>query len=228
MCGRYSIAVEGEKLQKYSAARLTFPYVPRYNAAPSQELPVILNESPNEILPVRWGIKRPWMRTLRRDGLINIRTETLKEKETFRDDLENRRCLVLADGFYEWKEVARGRKVPFRFMRKDGALFAFAGLWEVNRDEKGRDFKAFSIITTAAEPPVAAIHARMPVILPAGQESAWLSSDLGLPGLWDLMEHPDARALRAYEVSRAVNNARNDSPELILPVGERASEEVLV
>ncbi len=217
MCGRYSIAVEGEKLQKYSAARLTFPYVPRYNAAPSQELPVILNESPNEILPVRWGLVRPWMHGI---GLINVRTETLKEKQIFRDDLENRRCLVLADGFYEWKEVARGRKVPFRFCRKDGALFAFAGLWEVNRDEKGRDFKAFSIITAAAKAPVAAIHQRMPVILPAGRESAWLSSDLGLPALWDLMEHPDARALRAYEVSRAVNSARNDSPELILPVGD--------
>ena len=203
-------------------------FAPRFNAAPSQELPVILNESPNEILPVQWGIKRPWMRTLRRDGLINVRMETLKEKETFRDDLLNRRCLVLADGFYEWKEVARGRKVPFRFCRKDGVLFAFAGLWEVNHDEKGRDFKAFSIITTAARSPVKAVHDRMPVILPAAQESAWLSSDLGLPGLWDLMDHSKARTLTVYEVSRAVNNARNDSPELILPVGERATEEVLV
>src|SRR5690349_20876724 len=174
MCGRYSIAVEGEKLQKCSAARLTFPKVPRYNATPSQELPVILNESPSEIFPVRWGIKRPWMSTLRRDGLINVRTETLKEKQTFRNDLLNRRCLVLADGFYEWKEISRGRKVPFRFCRKDGALFAFAGIWEVNRDEKGRDFKAFSIITTAAEPPLAAIHARMPVILRRDEERLWL------------------------------------------------------
>jgi putative SOS response-associated peptidase YedK len=171
-----------------------------------------LNESPSEILPVR-----PWMHGI---GLINMRTETLKEKETFRDDLLNRRCLVLADGFYEWKEVARGRKVPFRFCRTDGSPFAFAGIWEVNHDEKGQDFKAFSIITTAAERPVAAIHARMPVILKRADESVWLSSDLALPGLWDLMDHSEARALRAYEVSRAVNNARNDSPELILPVGD--------
>src|SRR5579872_3718241 len=221
MCRRYSIAVEGEKLQRYSAARLTFPYVPRYNAAPSQELPVVLNVSPNEILPVRWGIKRPWMRTLRRDGLINVRTETLKEKQTFRDDLFNRRCLVLADGFYEWKEVSRGRKVPFRFVRKDGGLFAFAGLWEVNRDEKGRDSKAFSIITGAAEPPVRAIHARMPVILRRDEERLWLSGKVPLSGLWELMENSEARALRAYEVSRAVNNARNDSRKLILPVDSR-------
>ncbi len=228
MCGRYSIAVEGEKLQRYSAARLTFPYVPRYNAAPSQELPVILNESPNEILPVRWGIKRPWMRTLRRDGLINVRTETLKEKQTFRDDLFNRRCLVLADGFYEWKEVSRGRKVPFRFCRKDGALFAFAGLWEVNRDEKGRDFKAFSIITTAAKAPVRAVHDRMPVILRRSDEERWLSPSTQLHGLWETLENSEPKALRAYEVSRAVNNAQNDLREVILPVGDRTAEEVLV
>jgi putative SOS response-associated peptidase YedK len=88
------------------------------------------------------------MRTLRRAGLINVRTETLKEKETFGDDLLNRRCLVPVDGFYEWKEVARGQKIPFRFMRKDGSLFAFAGLWELNHDEKGHDVKVFAIITT--------------------------------------------------------------------------------
>ena len=176
---------------------------------------MILNESPADISLVRWGLARPWMRGL---GLINVRMETLKEKETFRDDLLNRRCLVLADGFYEWKEVARGRKTPFRFVRKDGDLFAFAGLWEVNRDEKGRDLKAFSIITTAAKPPLRAIHARMPVILRRDEERLWLSGKVPLSGLWDLMENSEARALRVYEVSRAVNSARNDSREVILPV----------
>jgi putative SOS response-associated peptidase YedK len=137
MCGRFSIAGELETVEKrFSARFIGAGFSPRFNAAPSQDLPVILNESPRSILPVRWGLVRPWLRGF---GLINVRTETLKEKETFRDDLLNRRCLVLADGFYEWKEVARGRKVPFRFYRKDGGLFAFAGLWEANRDEKGRD-----------------------------------------------------------------------------------------
>src|SRR5690349_8538163 len=225
MCGRYSIALEMETVEKRFGVKFRRSYVPHFNAAPSQELPVVLNESPADISMLHWGLARPWMRGF---GLINVRTETLKEKETFRDDLLNRRCLVLADGFYEWKEVARGRKVPFRFVRKDGELFAFAGLWEVNRDEKGQDLEAFSIITTAAKPPVAAIHVRIPVILRQYEERLWLSQKMSLSGLWELMDNSEARALRAYEVSRAVNNARNDSREVILPLGDRAPEKVLV
>ena len=221
MCGRYSIAVELGALESRFGAKFSGAgFSPRFNAAPSQELPVILNESPGEIRALRWGLVRPWMRGF---GLINVRTETLKEKETFRDDLANRRCLVLADGFYEWKEVARGRKVPFRFCRK-WALFAFAGLWEVNYDEKGRDLKTFSIITTGAKAPIKAVHERMPVILRRKDEPLWLSGKVPLDGLWDLMENSEARALTAYEVSRAVNNARNDSRELILPLDSSVEE----
>ena len=226
MCGRYSIALElGDLEARFGAKFSGAGFSPRLNAAPSQELPVILNSSPAEISVVRWGLVRPWMRGF---GLINVRTETLKEKETFRDDLLHRRCLVLADGFYEWKEVGRGRKVPFRFCRKDGAPFAFAGLWEVNRDEKGGDVKAFSIITTGAKAPIKAVHERMPVILRREEEPLWLSGKVPLPGLWDLMENSESRALTVFEVSRAVNNARNDSKELILPVDSRALEEVEV
>jgi putative SOS response-associated peptidase YedK len=146
MCGRYSIAVEGEKLQRYSAARLTFPYVPRYNAAPSQDLPVILNESPEKIVAVRWGLKPPWIRSIKRDGLINVRSDTLKkERATFSKDLLERRCLVLADGFYEWKGTSSGRKIPYRFVRKDRSLLAFAGLWQMNRDKDGNDLRTFAI-----------------------------------------------------------------------------------
>ena len=221
MCGRYSIAVElGNVEKRFSAKFSRGSYAPRFNAAPSQDLPVILNESPHSISPVRWGLVRPWMRGF---GLINVRTETLKEKETFRDDLVHRRCLVLADGFYEWKEVARGRKVPFRFCRKDGGLFAFAGLWEVNRDEKGKDWKTFATITTSAKAPIKPVHDRMPVILRRDEEGLWLSGKVPLSGLWDLMENSEAKTLAAFEVSRAVNNARNDSKEVILPVADEVA-----
>lgn len=224
MCGRYSIALElGDVEKRFGAKFGGAGFSPRFNAAPSQDLPVILNSSPAEVSLVRWGLARPWMRGF---GLINVRTETLKEKETFRDDLLNRRCLVLADGFYEWKEVARGRKVPFRFCRKDGALFAFAGLWEVSHDQKGRDLKTFSIITTGAKAPIKPVHERMPVILRREEEPLWLSGKVPLSGLWDLMENSESRSLTAYEVSRAVNNARNDSKEVIVPVDSRALEEV--
>jgi len=220
MCGRYSIAVEGEKLQRYSAARLTFPYVPRYNAAPSQDLPVILNESPEKIVAVRWGLKPPWIRSIKRDGLINVRSDTLKERATFNKDLLERRCLVLADGFYEWKGTSSGRKIPYRFVRKDRSLFAFAGLWQMNRDKDGNDLRTFAIITTNASAPVKAIHDRMPVILKREEESIWLSRATGLPQIWDVMKNSEARSLTAYEVSRALNNAKNDSPDLIVPASD--------
>ncbi len=222
MCGRYSIAVElGDLEARFGAKFGGAGFSPRFNAAPSQDLPVILNSSPAEISALRWGLIRPWLRGF---GLINVRTETLKEKETFRDDLLNRRCLVLADGFYEWKGVGRGRKVPFRFCRKDGAPFAFAGLWEASRDEKGNDLKTFSIITIGAKAPIKAVHDRMPVILRRKEEPLWLSGKVPLDRLWGLMENSESRALTEFEVSRAVNNARNDSKELILPVDAAAGE----
>src|SRR6185437_7321670 len=105
MCGRYSIAVEAEEVEKHFGARFVGAYTPRYNAAPSQNLPVILNESPANISMVRWGPRPPWIHSVKRDALINVRSDTLKEKATFKHDLLERRCLVLADGFYEWKKV---------------------------------------------------------------------------------------------------------------------------
>src|SRR3989344_9701389 len=143
MCGRFSVTVSGDMLEKRFNAKLEEPISPNYNAAPSQKMPVILNTDPKHIVLTKWGIKPVWFKSVsgKSDGLINIRAETLKEKHTFKKDLEERSCLILADGFYEWKKIG-SKKIPYRFVLKNRKPFAFAGLWEENEGEK-----RFAIIT---------------------------------------------------------------------------------
>lgn len=218
MCGRYSIAVEPTEVEERFQAAFDEPMQPRFNAAPSQRLPVILNADPRTIVLVPWGLKPDWMGPVtKKGGLINVRLETLRDKRTFRSDLAERRCLVPADGFYEWKTLPDGKKVPFRITRTDGRLFAFAGIWQERREAGGRT-PHFAIITTAANDLMQPIHSRMPVILDAGEEAAWLAGAGNLPDLIEILETPMAIGLRAYEVSRAVNRAALDTPEVIKPV----------
>jgi putative SOS response-associated peptidase YedK len=129
MCWRHTITKEPEVIEKrFGASFSAGAFSPRYNAAPSQTLPVILNSAPKAITLLPWGLKPPWIAKIGRpDELINVRAETLREKATFRRDLAERLCLVLADWFYEWQKTAGGRKAPFRFLMRDGAAFAFAG-----------------------------------------------------------------------------------------------------
>ncbi|SRR6266705_184581 len=131
MCGRYSIAIEPTEVEEHFGARFAEPMQRRYNAAPSQRLPVILNADPRSIVLAPWGIKPPWL--VKRDGLINVRAETLREKHTFQQDLSNRRFLIPADGFYEWQMRPNGKKAPYRIVRRAGRVFAFAGIWEVEK-----------------------------------------------------------------------------------------------
>ena len=226
MCGRYSIAVESTEVEERFRAAFTEPMKPRYNAAPSQKLPVILNADPPSIIFSRWGVKPAWLaRVTKKSGLINVRFETLRDKHTFRPDLEKRRCLVPADGYYEWKALPGGKKVPFRITRKDGKLFAFAGIWQESpEEEEGEDEGSpaphFAIITTAANELMLPIHSRMPVILDEEREQAWLSGGGTPRDFIALLEAPPTLALHAYEVSRAVNRASVDIPDIIKPVAD--------
>ena len=219
MCGRYSIAIEPAALEERFGVTLSRDIVPRYNAAPSQPLPVILNSDPRHVVFAAWGIRPVWMsRVAKKDGLINVRFETLRDKATFRADLEGRRCLVPADGFYEWKTEAGKKKIPYRITRRDGKPFGFAGIWQ--EDVSGASPR-FAIITTAADAFMQPIHSRMPVILDSKYEKAWVGgSSSDAIDLLRLLKMPYGPSLRAYEVSREVNRAAVDSPELIRPVGE--------
>jgi putative SOS response-associated peptidase YedK len=219
MCGRYSIAVEPAKIEKRFGARFAEPFKRRYNAAPSQKLPVILNYNPRKLLLTRWGMKPAWFtKVSKRDGLINVRVETLREKHTFLQDLEERRCLIPADGFFEWKAVSNEKKAPFRITGEDGKLFAFAGIWE-NNDEDGKQEPHFAIITTQADAFMQPIHSRMPVILDDTEESVWLSDQARVPDLLAILESPPSHKLRAYEVSRSVNKASVDEPAVFESAG---------
>ncbi len=224
MCGRYSIAVESTEVEEHFRAAFTEPMKPRYNAAPSQKLPVILNADAGKIVLTPWGIKPEWLaKVAKKSGLINVRFETLRDKHTFRADLEKRRCLVPADGFYEWKTLPGGKKVPFRITRKDGKLFAFAGIWQESPEEeegKGGPAPHFAIITTAANALMQPIHSRMPVILDEEREQAWLANKGTSRDFIALLEAAPALAMHAYEVSRAVNRASVDIPDIIKPVAD--------
>src|SRR5438445_1358453 len=178
MCGRFSIAIEPTEIEEHFGARFTEPMQRRYNAAPSQRLPVILNADPRSIVLAPWGIKPPWL--VKRDGLINVRAETLREKHTFQQDLSSRRCLIPADGFYECQMRPNGKKAPYRIVRRAGGVFAFAGLWEVE--------KQAAIITTRANDLMRPIHLRMPVILTTDQERIWLSANTPVSELLTLLE----------------------------------------
>ena len=223
MCGRYSIAVEPEVLEERFGATFadsSASIARRYNAAPSQPLPVILNQEPERIRLVPWGINPWWLkRSPGRDGLINVRVETLRNK--FRDDLAERRCLVLADGFYEWAKTAEG-KVPYRFVLSDGGPFAFAGIWEDREDALG-PVQSFAILTTAADAVVSPVHSRMPVILTREVEREWISPSRSPDEVLMMLKGERAVALRAYPVSTLVNRATVDTPEVIEPVEVKKS-----
>jgi putative SOS response-associated peptidase YedK len=219
MCGRYTITVQPELLaERFNAALPPEMSEPRYNAAPSQTLPVILNENEQQIQLLRWGLVPHWSQTPDTGyRMINARAETLEEKTTFRESLRRRRCLVLADGFYEWKKTGDG-KVPMRITLKSDEPFAFAGLWETWKDrETGELLRTFTIITTTPNDLMVPIHDRMPAILLPEVEKTWLDDSAG-PEAWrELLRPYPADLMRAYPVSKLVNSPSNESPALVAP-----------
>ena len=219
LCGRFSIAIRPVALKKRFDAELADSFSPRYNAAPGQDLPVILNRSPNQIQLCRWGFIPPWQKKAPTGArLINARAETIMEKRTFRRAFQKQRCLVLADGFYEWKKTPQ-RRIPYRFVLQDEAPFAFAGIWSQWAGADQRAVTSFSIITTDANAVVADVHDRMPVLLQPQDETSWLTM---LPeDAVTLLKPFPADLMRAYPVSPRVNSPANDDPAVIKPMKRR-------
>ncbi len=223
MCGRFTLAVNPEQLQQQFGLAEPPPkeLVPRYNIAPTQAVAVVPNAEERRLELFQWGLIPSWAKDPAiGNRMINARAETLAEKPAFRAALKRRRCLVVADGFYEWKKED-GRKLPMHIHMADGQPFAFAGLWEVWQPPDGSVIKTCTIITTDANALVAPIHNRMPVILAPGDYDRWLDprelpADQTLP----LLRPFDARALRAVPVSPQVNNPANDSPECVAPLAQ--------
>ena len=213
MCGRTSMVAIGPWIEERFGATPVREMVPRYNIAPGDDLPAIENATPTEIRFPRWGLVPGWVDDLEDwPAPINARAETVAEKPAFRSAFEQRRCLVLADGFYEWKGP-RGSKQPYRVVRPDEEPFAMAGLWET-RERNGESLQTTAVITTDANEVVRPIHDRMPVILSPDEEERWLAGD-DPEELQALLDPADPDALRAYPVSTAVNDPSNDDPSII-------------
>jgi putative SOS response-associated peptidase YedK len=220
MCGRYTLTISADKLAEQFRAIFSssLGYSPRYNAAPSQKLPVITNQEPGQINLYRWGLIPHWAKDISiGNKMINARSETIIEKPSFKTPFKKQRCLVLADGYYEWKKSGSA-KVPFRITLKDEKAFAIAGLWESWRDEKGEEIRSFTIITTAANPFLAEIHERMPVILPPESTAKWLDNKLSQDEALSLLQPYPEKNFQVYQVSPMVNSPVNDGPELIKAV----------
>lgn len=219
MCGRFAIVSPvHELIEAFALAAAPEQLRPRYNAAPSQELPVIPNREPRALELFRWGLVPFWAKDAKiGNRMINARSETLTEKPSFKKALEQRRCLVPADGFYEWKKTDVGKQPHFIRLRS-GSPMALAGLWE--RWDKGPEpLLTFTIVTTTPNPLMARLHHRMPVILPERTWARWLDPDPLLSDALEGMFDPyPADEMEAFEVSTAVNSPANDAPELIQPV----------
>lgn len=220
MCGRYTLTDPGEELVRhFGLSELPADYRPRYNIAPTQQVTAILNGDGRRAGALRWGLIPSWAKDPAiSNRMINARGETVAEKPSFRSAFRRRRCLIPADGFYEWQQVD-GRKQPVRIVRHDGGIFAFAGLWESWRPNDDEVVYTCTIITTDANDTLRPIHHRMPVIIPPESYDLWLDREIDEPeALLPLLRPRPNDEFRAYPVSTFVNNARNEAEECIKPL----------
>lgn len=223
MCGRFTIFLDADDARDaFDLYEIPADWTPRYNVAPTQMLPVLVSAQDRRIQQMRWGLVPSWAKDPAiGNRMINARSETLEEKPSFRSAFKSRRCLILADGFYEWQRSTESKapSLPFYFRRADGKPFAFAGLWEFWRSAEGQDLRTCTIITCAANEMVAPVHGRMPVMLSGENGWAWLNPQP--PAVLSALLRPyPAQSMIRYPVSRAVNAPDRDGPELIQPLAE--------
>ena len=222
MCGRYSLISDLQDLaRQFEFDGAGFDSVPRYNVAPTQQVLTVTNREERRAEFMRWGLIPSWAKDASiGNRMINARGETAAQKPSFRNALQRRRCLVLADGFYEWQKVGKGKR-PVRIVLKSREPFAFAGLWESWRDPQGDTVRSCTIVTTEANELLRPIHERMPVILPRELEEFWLDRNvIDSAALTDVLAPYPDEAMDYYEVSTLVNKATNSGPDLIVPVGQ--------
>lgn len=220
MCGRYTIKVDKNQIQKQFAATVADETLlkPRFNVAPTQIVPVVVERAGERLLDgFRWGLIPSWAKDAAIGSkMINARGETIAEKPSFRTPFKKRRCIVPASGFYEWEAMASGPKLPHYFFPASAETFAFAGLWEEWLDKStGEIVESCTIVTTSANALLATMHERMPVILHQENYAEWLSeSNQDTASLQNLITQFPAEEMREHPVSRAINNVRNDGEEL--------------
>jgi len=220
VCGRFTLRTNAEVLRaEFDLSELPADLSPRFNVAPTQPVAIIPNREPRRLGLVRWGLIPYWAKDASiGNRQINARAETLTERRAYQEAFAQRRCLVVADGFYEWKKEGK-RKHAIFIHKKDDGPFAFAGIWEVWRPSGGEKVASCAIVTTEPNELLRPIHDRMPVILPRESWETWLR-----PGttpsreLLPLLRPLPPDALEVYEVSSFVNAPANEGPECIVPI----------
>ena len=222
MCGRFTLHTPVSDLQ-LAFKGFVFPDVvePHYNIPPSLQILHISNDGERQVTAAKWGLVPFWAKDPKiGNRMINARSETLASKPAFRDAFRNKRCLILADGFYEWKKSADGKtKTPIYITLNGGKPFAFAGLWDTWKQPDGERLKTCTIITTEPNALMSEIHNRMPVILPPSAYDLWLDPETTEPEILNGLLSPyPAEEMTAHPVADTVNSPRNDVPECIQPV----------
>lgn len=217
MCGRYQTTKEAEVIEKIFEARINKKiYKKSFNAAPSQKLPIISNADPSEVQFYRWGLIPFWAKEESIGyKMINARLETINEKPSYKGLVNKKRCLVITDGYFEWKKEKSGKQ-PFRICLKDKSLFAYAGLWSEWKNSKDEIIQTFTIITTDAHKAIEHIHNRMPVMLSPADAKRWIFNEIESTDIQSLLINE--KKLITYPVSKAVGSPSNNSSVLIEPI----------
>jgi putative SOS response-associated peptidase YedK len=221
MCGRYTLRLKAEQLSDQLALPIDadFDWQPSYNIAPSQFVPAVILNPEKSLSLLQWGLIPHWMKPKADgalNGFINARAETAADKPSFRTAFQHNRCLIPADGFYEWKMLSAKSKQPMYFTTEDNTLFTFAGLWSTWTSPEGISRHTCTILTTTPNQLVQQAHDRMPVILPPASREAWLSAQ-DPAVLQSLLVPFPAERMIGYPVSHLVNNPRANDPACIQP-----------
>jgi putative SOS response-associated peptidase YedK len=233
MCGRYRLSRRKQLVEEYfDTTPWEEDWNPRFNIAPTQPVPVIRQhpkEPHRQLSLMKWGLIPHWAKDPSiAASTINAKSETAATKPAFRDPFRQRRCLIPADGFYEWRRTG-GSKQPYCFEVSGGGLFAFAGLWDGWKDSNGRWVKTFSILTTTPNAVTAAVHDRMPVILEPDCYAVWLDPTIrDVAAVAKVLKPYDATLMRCYPVSTRINRVANDDEECTRPAELQAQNDLFV
>lgn len=221
MCGRYTLAKDLAEIKKrFDVSEAPKTYKPRYNIAPTQQVPIILFDGEKQVRKmglVHWGLIPVWADDPSiGNRMINARAETIAEKASFKTLFKKRRCIVPADSFYEWKKVSAKEKIPIRLLLKNEEVFGFAGLWTTWKPEKGDPIASCTIITTEANELMTDIHHRMPAILDIKDVKVWIDPSVADEDLLQSFLKPyPSKKMKCYPVSRFVNSPSNDTAKCI-------------
>jgi putative SOS response-associated peptidase YedK len=218
MIDRFTITATSDKVAERFGVEVPDFYRAKYNAAPTQLLPVITSAAPQGLSNFYWGTSPEWSKNKAlSEKIINIRSESIQEKPAIKRAMMRTRCIVPADGFYAWKRAGKKSLIPYRFVSTNQELFSFAGIWEEFEDTNGHELQTFSIVTVPSNELVSTIYERMPVILDASMEAIWLNKESSEMDLIAVLQPYAASKMNLYSISPRISDTHIDVPSMILP-----------